>query len=942
MGSQEDEEEPIVEYARLHGLSVDPLRDPLPLCHTESLLYTYEKAASEDYHLEQITYRPIPQTDKGLNVDKDAEILLTGANGVFLDQNTIGKITAAASVRPRRQRLKLEIPLLRTDPDADLEVFRQRQNPCINDENFIYEPLDNEKDEGLQWPSGFANLPNAMLKECSMEKISVTRDTMVQIQAALKDNWSRENTNDLLRSQSSYKRVSWNIFPRRIPIRLVANNTWQNPALDPVTPPLSPQCWATPGPFEPSSPTCYLPLLSDPPSLLGADLEAAENGIFEGDGLPAVKEEESDCNGNGQNQHHNYLETSSLLSGELFPAHGHQISQDLKVEAPLTPPLPLAKTVTFSDTVEEMLFDQDYPGFTSSANDSGNLDSFFMNHTLYDTFKEAYETENSRLEREQLQEAATTGRVEVPVMDFTAPNPPWDVSKISAFNNSLSRPREILKTIMKEVELPNCRKSMRKLDHTVDWTVFPTSLAKVALIEQFGNEDVLLEYTGSTMDTNITSSAGLTYKAPGVRILREIDDANDEDVEPGVFLDEEVDMASLLRKRKLQLEEMGKNRTQNDFRGPGDTTIHAAAKKHFRKPAPGLAVDSDVAEETQDNDEHGGKLLGGVFSATMALDNFMEMRGTKRHKLTDSNYLATPKAVPIDNPAPLSIAPPISNSRLTKADIPLPLSNITVSVETTPYIISMELLKQRPLFSAMKVLIPTAHFIERDFNRYNTTAWLRQGTITRSPVKSSLAAEADLILSPSTGVVLTTLMKIKQKPLPGQKEKSEIKSKVEAVCTRYERLLVFISEASPDESSAAVLGGQECMAMAEFMGLCAALPCTVIVSFVPGGHETLANWIAAGMVRYGTGGHDLLEEETHWEVFLRRCGMNSYAAQVVVTDLKAPEGVHPSKHGVFGISAFVQMDHNERIRRFCPILGGERVLGRVSSVVDARWRHDTP
>ncbi|OBT68543.1 hypothetical protein VE03_01695 [Pseudogymnoascus sp. 23342-1-I1] len=931
MSSQDDEEESIVEYARFHGLSVDPLRDPLPLSHIESLLHTFEKAASDDSHLPQIKYRPIPQTDECLTVDKGAEILLAGASGVFLDQSTIDKITAAASTVLRRPKLKLELPLLRSDPDADLEAFRQRQNPCIGDGNFIYEPLDNEKDEGLQWPSRFANLPKAIVKDCSTEKITVTRDTMVYLQAALKDNWSRENANDLLQNLSSYKRSH---------------------VLDPTTPPLSPRCWATPEPFVPSSSTSCLQLLSDPPSLLGADLEAAEKAIFEGDGLLSVKDEPSDSNTpieHNYGQHcrprDKYLETSSLLSDDLFPVPRHESTQDLKVEAPLTPPLPLSKTVTFSDTVKEMLFDQDYPGFTSSPNESGNEDSFFMDHTLYSTFKEAYETENKRLENEQLQEAATTGRVEVPVMDFTAPNSPWDISKFSGFNNSLSRPQELLKPIIEETGLPDFPKGLLKLNDAVGWRVFSTNLASISLVEEFGSEDVLLEYINSAMDTDITSSEGLTYKEPGIRILKEDDDADDNDLEPGVFLSEELDMASLIKKRKLELGDVRDNGTRENIQEPTNPTMQPAAKKHSRKPTPGIAADSNTVNEGHGNNGYGETLIGGVFSATTALDNFMEMRGTKRHKPTESTYFPTSKAAPAENPAPLPIPPPIANSRLTKADIPLPLSNITVPVETTPYIISTELLKQRPLFSAMKSLFPTAHFIERDFNRYNTTAWLRQGTITRSPVKSPLAAEADLVLSPSTGVVLTTLMKIKQKPLPGQKEKSEIKSKVEGVCMRYERLLVFISEASPDESSVGVLGGQECMAMAEFMGFCASLPCTVNVSFVPGGHETLANWIVAGMVRYGIGSSDgrgLLEDETQWEVFLRRCGMNPYAAQAVVSALKAPEGLQPSRCGMFGISGFVEMDHNERVRRFGHIFDGDRVLRRVSSVIDARWRHDTP
>jgi hypothetical protein len=602
----------------------------------------------------------------------------------------------------------------------------------------------------------------------------------------------------------------------------------------------------------------------------------------------------------------------------------------------------LTKTVTFSDTVEEILFDQDFPGFTSSANDSGNSDTLFMDHALYDTFRKAYETQNSRIENEQLQEAATLGRVEVPVMDFTAPTPPWDVSKLRGSNNSLARPQEILKEIMKEIRLPDCPAGLRKLNHAVDWTVFPTSIAKVALIEEFGDEDALLEFTSSAIDADVITSEGLTYKAPGLRIVRETDDADDEDLEPGVFVHDELDLSSLLRKRKLQLADMGGQGTQENSQDLQKTTVHAAPKKTFRKPTPEIVDNPLEVEETRDNDEHGGKLIGGVFSATAALDNFMEMRATKRHKLTDSNYFSVSKVVPSDDPAPQPIALTIANSRLTKADIPLPLTNINLPTEKIQYIVSSDLLKQRPLFSAIKSIIPTANFIERDFNKYNTTAWLRQGTITRSPVKSPLAAEADIILSPSTGVVLTTLMKIKQKPLPGQKEQSEIKSKIEAVCMRYERLLVFISEVSLDESSAGTLNGQDCMAMAEFMGFCASLPCIVNVSFVPGGHETLANWVVAGMAQYGMGGHSLLEDETRWEVFLRRCGMNSYAAQVVASDLKAPEGVHPSRYGMFGISQFVQMDCDERIRRFGPVLGGERVLGRVSSVIEAQWRHDTP
>lgn len=210
MSSQEDEEEPIVEYARCHGLSIDPLQDPPPLSHIKSLLYTYKKDASDDSHLPQIKYQPIPQIEESLEIYKDAELFLAGARGLFLDKSTIDKITTEASTVLRRQKLKLELPLLKTDPDADLRAFKKRQIPCISGENLIYEPLDIEKDEGLQWPSRFLDLPNAILKECSREKITMTRDTMVYLQKALKDDWSTEDNENLIRSLSMYKRVCYN------------------------------------------------------------------------------------------------------------------------------------------------------------------------------------------------------------------------------------------------------------------------------------------------------------------------------------------------------------------------------------------------------------------------------------------------------------------------------------------------------------------------------------------------------------------------------------------------------------------------------------------------------------------------------------------------------------------------------------------------------------
>lgn len=84
---------------------------------------------------------------------------------------------------------------------------------------------------------------------------------------------------------------------------------------------------------------------------------------------------------------------------------------------------------------------------------------------------------------------------------------------------------------------------------------------------------------------------------------------------------------------------------------------------------------------------------------------------------------------------------------------------------------------------------------------------------------------------------------------------------------------------------------------------------------------------------------ELLTDETHWESFLRRAGMNAFAAQMIISELKAPEGVDPTsptKVGHFGLTGFVEMERMERVARFGRFCG-RKLLERVSVVIDRDW-----
>ncbi|KAI9846750.1 MAG: hypothetical protein M1830_007430, partial [Pleopsidium flavum] len=109
--------------------------------------------------------------------------------------------------------------------------------------------------------------------------------------------------------------------------------------------------------------------------------------------------------------------------------------------------------------------------------------------------------------------------------------------------------------------------------------------------------------------------------------------------------------------------------------------------------------------------------------------------------------------------------------------------------------------------------------------------------------------------------------------------------------------------------------------------------------------EELAKWIAGVMIKYGVreSSAHLLQDETLWELFLRRAGLNAFAAQVILAALKAPDdqasGDTIQRDGAdFGLTAFVKMPMKERIRRFEHLLGGTRILLRVSEQLDIRWQ----
>ena len=83
----------------------------------------------------------------------------------------------------------------------------------------------------------------------------------------------------------------------------------------------------------------------------------------------------------------------------------------------------------------------------------------------------------------------------------------------------------------------------------------------------------------------------------------------------------------------------------------------------------------------------------------------------------------------------------------------------------------------------------------------------------------------------------------------------------------------------------------------------------------------------------------LIQDETLWEVFLRRAGMNAFAAQAVLGMLNLKPRVERDGrvNCDFGLTEFMKMGEERRVALFERVCGGREVLGRVGRAIEAQW-----
>jgi hypothetical protein len=508
-------------------------------------------------------------------------------------------------------------------------------------------------------------------------------------------------------------------------------------------------------------------------------------------------------------------------------------------------------------------------------------------------------------------------------LDFTLPDTALKPISLESSRENFS---EIRKKHLGDAFWPGAQQAALRLP----WSPFPAGLGKVneeEIIENDGQPTNFLEWLKSF--PRAEDDKELTYtKIP--RVLKYGNGSDDE---------EELDFHPFQKAvplKSLTMEEASSPVLELD--STNGTTLTKASSLN-EDPLSDITK-KRVQDLTAKQRPWKESILHNISTTATALSNFMFVNGNTARAATSTTVSPHFLKASIHRMADGKSSLPTSTQ--PKDTDPALKTNCFINIYLDPpanectFIVSSTFFIQRHLMRRLQALYPSATPIERDLS----------SSLEDGIPDPNLENEADLLLSPSTGLLWTTLPSIQQKSLPNQKKaRSSIRDRIAGVAMRYERLIVLVSSGLPsprghvDEPDSRSLNKYDSLALVDLMAFTQTLEDEIQVLYVPGGEAGLAQWMVKMMIKYRFDADvRILEDSTLWELFLRRAGMNAYAAQVILAMLKAPDESSPDPGRLFGLVAFVDMAANQRISMFERVMGGRKVLLRMNGVLDGVWR----
>ena len=703
--------------------------------------------------------------------------------------------------------------------------------------------------------------------------------------------------------------------------------------------------------FVPDDETCQVTVPSDPSSRLSQDIEDAEARILAPDAEFWAQALENDV----FKELDDDIDFSKMVKdGELsilFEVSSPPIaSRDMKIDVPL---LPSCDDTNASAATPLLDSNNLAPATALTISSDTTSGSEGPTGQLVKLFLESEEKVMREVEQEKPQPLDPTVRVIVPVMDFSIPASEWELN----LWNAITMFRWIRENT--PVEWQGIKWIYnRAAEQRMVWAPI-AHLKKMKPLEEKIDEDprIVRNFFSPIPDDDVPRSEEYVYKTPGLAIfqINEYDDDQDEYVTPPNSPKQQQSTLFALNDQPLKLSSpanTSRHRASDDWHNPPDLTVlldieQRRISETIQKKQSNKRLRGEEEKHTDTDAISSGlipstNVLKGVMAEytdfSSLVDNFLDMNFPKKPKLTHSSNFQKQdtftEAQPPFNSAPQSPVP---------ASTPIPALAPTIVLPNTPPRVVVSSTVSMMVLNHLKQLVPGIELI------------MRSPLDLHCSDSAPKVHEADIAVSPATGILLTTMINLRQKPVPIHQGASSIvaakatdnfRRTTANVACRHSRLIVLVSENNKHSETASSISQADANALAELQGFAAALRGTAIVQviYVGGGVETLAKWITAIICQYHPAEGQpfrnyLLSVETMWEVFLRRAGMNAFAAQLVLGKLMAPDGKSAicGPGEMYGLPLFMQMPRERRIEMFAKDLGGRAVLDRVSEVIDEPW-----
>ncbi|PGH17074.1 hypothetical protein AJ80_04947 [Polytolypa hystricis UAMH7299] len=940
----------LLEYARFHGVACDHLA-------SRSMDHGYHLACHSINHDDLLDkaldiYLQDPAGETRLSFEdalgrtrlQHEKLDIPGAGALFL-----GSVIQEASSRVsgstpsfnealpdihRVRNLKIERPILATDHDLDMSKLRERT--CLDnmDVDLPLEIVDENNDEGFQFPSYFRARPAQVIESLNSEKLDCTREVLLFIQEIRQ--MSRPSPGD-----------HWE------------NTLEETPAVkekqvEPLSPPLLAR-ELSPSPFVPSPGCMEIDMLSEPETPSMPEHNEVEQRLVEDVRLSPMDEMVSwevgeACSGTGAGHLDDSISASASLASGMTAPRETRISLGLKskLEGPITPPISAEKRRIQADaeTASDILESIDISKWPTTDSTEPIL-SKELNDSLIKIANAAMRKLESKLVQERVHDIDVAMKCVVPRIGSPMIVPPWDpISTLSNRGNSKSHGnvssliQELKDGHILEYNFPSDNSNFSN----IQWTIFSPSFSNLEVNEQIAEDNGFLSFLPSGAESELSCVEEDLLDKPTKSLLTEAwDNGSDSWLLP---LDDHqtATQADNLTPQPKPCVKISSKRKRHNFEAQkARSKIDDSANiGHPTKSAPGSRPP-------------GLSVPNSRFSALDSLSTFLQIRGkkAKRPRIGIYPYFSKP-VVPNPMESPMvheesitnSTAKPMSSHNTQNPPIStllLPSPDISPPSGTLTLFVSEALLQtHRHLVRSLENLSPPCILIFRNYASNPATSTQEKPSRTGlvSPIgpfmtqsTDPLGHEADLIVSPTVGIILTTTQAIGQRYLPGhgshssslhENISSPLHERIYNVSLRYEEVYVLIGhhmEPSPtprpnsDGSSIPIdkrtfHSVQSLIEFSSSLSGCA----TVTPLLIPSRSESVLSWVLAlankhyvstpwshGLERAAGENHPELsatkrvpqpaqitqvrapaDDPTVWELFLRYAGLNPFAANIII------------------------------------------------------------